>query len=201
MNRAAAIEKNRLALLGMVSGWLFLASLFFIKHKNKQLPRRLGAYIAETLAKAEAAARFLQLACLQNLSSADQRYAFQHIVHINAQQAKRNQSITFALVIERLKALRYTLTHLQVCAEKLRLSFAGRSEGNASIGLAFQKFCNTPATPIEVFGLPATIDKHADPPWLPNFISNLQVANHPFATTLSRVLVTEINRPSANAAS
>ena len=127
-NIAAAIEKNRIALLRMVFCWLAAAHAVNVGG-DKPLPRRLSAWADDLIFKAEKAAGYLLIAVFYN-NQIKRRHdpafetAAMRLAMFNG--AITPGALTITGLIKRLKALQHLLHSLHKMARQLAKRLAAR---------------------------------------------------------------------------
>ncbi|MDZ7823639.1 MAG: hypothetical protein U5K75_06070 [Ahrensia sp.] len=121
MDLAAAIEKNRYALLRIVAYWLIAASVFTgHNNKNKLLPRRLGLWLSKLIGKIEFATDHLIIAASYVLFPKSQAHTATSkatLPNLNDLGNHTKPVTTFALV-RRLKIIRQKLSRLAFYAQR-----------------------------------------------------------------------------------
>ncbi|KPA99881.1 hypothetical protein [Ahrensia marina] len=148
MNRklsiAAALEKNRIALLRIVFCWLN-AALLVNACKDRLLPPRLARWIDVLISKAEKAAAYLLIASFYHAQfskcsvlafekEAMKLAAFQSTITLSA--------LTITGIIKRLEALQNLLHNLHLIARRLGKKIAARARVLAMKTGAMQVACD-----------------------------------------------------------
>lgn len=133
MNIAAAIERNRIALLRMVFCWLSAAYVINAR-ADKPLPRRLSAWALDLIKSAEKAAGCLLVAvfyCGQTKKRFSPDYEKAARVFMASNSAITLGTLTMGGIIKRLKSLRHILLNLRAIVRRLAKSVAARARVEA----------------------------------------------------------------------
>jgi hypothetical protein len=144
MNRkssvAAALEKNRIALLRMVFCWLSIATLTNVRG-DRILPPRFARWVDALINKAEKASAYLLITSFYDAQvSKCSMLAFEREVMklVSVHSTITLSTLTIIDIIKRLKALQILLHNLHLTARRLGMGVAARARVLAMNASAMQ---------------------------------------------------------------